>query len=90
MKHGVRLVWVALVVGLSLGPLSAFGQETKDKPVLEQILDLMLQRGQIDQQQYRDLQEKARKEQEKPFHAGIENGRPFFAIPQKSPCACRL
>ena len=74
----IRLVLVVLVVGLSLGPLSAFGQEVKEKPVLEHILDLMLQRGQIDSEQYRTLQEKARKEQAAAFQAGIENGRPFF------------
>lgn len=78
MRHGMRLVWVALVVGLSIGPLSAFGQEVKEKPVLEQVLDLLLQRGQVDAEQYRALQEKAKKEQASAFQAGIENGRPFF------------
>jgi phosphate-selective porin OprO/OprP len=55
----------------------AFGQETKDKPVLEQILDLMLQRGQIDREQYNALQEKAKKEHPTTLQTGIENGRPF-------------
>jgi len=78
VRHGMRFVLVTLVVGLSIGPLSAFGQEVKDKPVLEQILDLLLQRGQIDAEQYRALQEKAKKEQVTAFQAGIERGRPFF------------
>src|SRR5262249_8915678 len=50
----------------------------KDKPVLEQVLDLLLQRGQIDTEQYNALRDKARKEQASAFQAGIENGRPFF------------
>jgi len=78
VRHGMPLVLVALMVGLSLGPLSAFGQEVKDKPVLEQVLDLLLQRGQIDTEQYNALQDKAKKEQATAFQAGIENGKPFF------------
>src|SRR5262245_29349877 len=78
MRHLVQLVLVGILVGLSMGPLSAFGQEVKDKPVLEQLLDLLLQRQQIDAEQYRALQEKAQKEQATAFQAGIEHGRPFF------------
>lgn len=78
MRHRMRFVWVVLVLGLSIGPLSAFGQEVQEKPVLEQVLDLLLQRGQIDAEQYRALQAKARQEQAAKFQAGIEHGRPFF------------
>lgn len=78
MRHLVRFVLVGTLVGLSMGPLSALGQEVKDKPVLEQLLDLLLQRGQIDAEQHRALQEKAQKEQAATFQAGIEHGRPFF------------
>jgi hypothetical protein len=46
--------------------------------VLEQLLDLLKQRGQIDEEKYNALQEKAKKEQASAFQAGIENGRPFF------------
>jgi len=41
-----------MLVGLSMSAQNAFGQEVKDKPVLEQLLDLLLQRGQIDREQY--------------------------------------
>ena len=78
MRHLVRFVLVGTLVGLSMGPLNAFGQEVKDKPVLEQLLDLLLQREQIDAEQYHALQEKAKKEQASAFQAGIEHGRPFF------------
>jgi phosphate-selective porin OprO/OprP len=61
-----------------MGSLSAFGQEIKDKSGLEQLLDLLLQRGQIDREQYHALQEKAKQEQASAFQAGIEDGRPFF------------
>ncbi len=47
-----------------------------DKPVLEQLLDLMLQRGQIDREQYNTLQEKAKKEAA--VHVGFERRRPFI------------
>jgi phosphate-selective porin OprO/OprP len=67
-----------MLVWFGMGPLSACAQEVKEKPVLEQILDLMKQRGQIDEEQYRALQDKARKEQATAFQAGIDNGRPFF------------
>jgi hypothetical protein len=78
VRYSMQLVLVALMVGLSLGPLSAFGQEVKDKPVIEQLLDLLLQRGQIDTEQYNALQDKAKTEQAAAFQAGIENGKPFF------------
>ena len=78
MRHLVWFVLVGTLVGLSMGPLSAFGQEVKDKPVLEQLLDLLRQRGQIDGEQYNALKEKAKKEQASAFQAGIEGGRPFF------------
>jgi len=57
---------------------NAFGQAVKDKPVLEQLLDLLLQRGQIDREQYNTLQEKAKKEQTTALQAGIDHGRPFI------------
>jgi len=56
---------------------NAVGQE-KDKPVLEQLLDLLLQHGQINQEQYNTFQEKARKEQSTGVQVGIDNGRPFL------------
>jgi len=71
-------VVVGMLVWFGMGPLGACGQEVKDKPVLEQILDLMKQRGQIDTEQYNALQDKAKKEQAAAFQAGIEQGRPFF------------
>jgi hypothetical protein len=56
---------------------NAVGQE-KDKPVLEQLLDLLLQRGQINQEQYNTLQEQARKEQSTGVQVGLDRGRPFL------------
>jgi len=74
----MQCVLVGMLVWLGMGPLSARGQEVKEKPVLDQLLDLLKQRGQIDEEQYNALQEKARKEQASAFQAGIEKGRPFF------------
>jgi phosphate-selective porin OprO/OprP len=58
--------------------VNAFGQEAKDKPVLEQLLDLLLQRGQINQEQYNTLQEKAKKEQSSGVQVGFDRGRPYI------------
>jgi hypothetical protein len=51
----VRQIVVNMVVGMTMllgmwAPAACAG-ETKEKPVLEQILDLLLQRGQITQEQ---------------------------------------
>lgn len=70
------LVSLALMLG-SLVTL-ALGGEPKEKPVVEQILDLLLQRGQISQEEYRTLQEKARNESASAVLAGIEKGKPFL------------
>jgi phosphate-selective porin OprO and OprP len=67
-----------MLVGLSMNAPHASGQGVKDKPVLEQLLDLLLQRGQIDREQYNALQEKAKKEQTTAVQAGIDRGRPFI------------
>ena len=72
----------ALVVGSWL-PVACAG-EAKEKPAIEQILDILLQRGQITQEEYRSLQEKVKQEQaagKEPspaILAGIEKGRPFL------------
>src|SRR5215471_11186257 len=65
-----------MLVGLSMCALNAFGQEAKDKSAIEQLLDLLLQRGQIDQEQYKSLQEKAK--QESAVQVGFDRGRPFI------------
>ena len=78
MRHLLRFVLVGMLVGLGMGVLSAFGQEITEQSVLEQLLDLLLQRGQIDREQYRALQEKVKREHVSAFQAGIEDGRPFF------------
>jgi phosphate-selective porin OprO/OprP len=76
-----------ILMAMLLGSWSTNGWagETKEKPVVEQILDLLLQRGQITQEEYRTLQEKARQEQatgaKEPrpaILAGIEKGKPFL------------
>jgi phosphate-selective porin OprO and OprP len=63
----------------------ACGGEAKEKPAIEQILDILLQRGQITPEEYRSLQEKVKQEQaagtKEPAAAvlaGIEKGRPFL------------
>jgi phosphate-selective porin OprO and OprP len=66
-----------MLVGLGMSAPHAVGQE-KDKPVLEQLLDLLLQRGQINQEQYNTLQEQARKEQSTGVQVGLDRGRPFL------------
>jgi hypothetical protein len=59
--------------------------EAKEKPAIEQILDILLQRGQITPEEYRSLQEKVKQEQaagvKEPSAtvlAGIEKGKPFL------------
>jgi phosphate-selective porin OprO and OprP len=75
---------MVMVLLLGLWSPAALAGETKEKPVIEQILDLLLQRGQITQEEYRTLQEKARQEQaagKEPspaILAGIEKGKPFL------------
>ena len=78
MRHFTQLVLVGMLVGLSMSAQNAFGQEVKDKPVLEQLLDLLLQRGQIDREQYNTLQDKAKKEQSTGVQVGLDRGRPFL------------
>jgi phosphate-selective porin len=75
-------IGMILLVGVWSPP--ALTGEAKEKPVVEQILDILLQRGQITQEEYRTLLEKARQEQaagKEPgpaILAGIERGRPFL------------
>jgi phosphate-selective porin OprO and OprP len=75
---------IGMVVLLGAWSPSVLAGETKEKPVVEQILDLLLQRGQITQEEYRTLQEKARQEQaagrepSPAILAGIERGKPFL------------
>jgi phosphate-selective porin OprO/OprP len=85
----VRRVAVNILVGMVAlwgiwSPVATAG-ESKEKPVVEQILDLLLQRGQITQEEYRSLQEKARQEQTagakeagSAILAGIEKGKPYL------------
>src|SRR5713101_227626 len=75
-------VLVGMLVLLGVWSLGASAQETKEKPVTEQLLDLLLQRGQITEEQYKVLKEKARQEQAATPLVGIERGRPFFQSPE--------
>jgi phosphate-selective porin OprO and OprP len=77
VRHFTRFVLVGMLVGLGMSAPNAVGQE-KDKPVLEQLLDLLLQRGQINREQYNTLQEQARKEQSTGVQVGLDRGRPFL------------
>src|SRR5262249_28724579 len=76
MRHVTWVVLVGMLVGLCMCALNAFGQEAKDKSAIEQLLDLLLQRGQIDQEQYKALQDKAK--QESAVQVGFDRGRPFI------------
>jgi phosphate-selective porin OprO and OprP len=77
VRHFTRFVLVGMLVGLGMSAPTAVGQE-KDKPVLEQLLDLLLQHGQINREQYNTLQEQARKEQSTGVQVGLDRGRPFL------------
>jgi phosphate-selective porin OprO and OprP len=85
----VRRVILSVFVGITLllgdWMPGALAQGNKEKPVIEQILDLLLQRGRLSQEEYRSLQEKARQEQASGkqgqvsgIQAGIARGRPFL------------
>jgi phosphate-selective porin OprO and OprP len=84
MRRIFVLSAIGMIVLLGMWSSPALAGETKEKPVVEQILDLLLQRGQITQEEYRTLQEKARQEQaagKEPspaILAGIEKGKPFL------------
>ena len=84
MRRTVLNVVIAMAVLLGSWSTGVWAGEAKEKPVVEQILDLLLQRGQITQEEYRTLQEKARQEQtagKEPspaILAGIEKGKPFL------------
>jgi phosphate-selective porin OprO/OprP len=73
---GYTSVAVTLIFGIWLSVAGA--GEAKEKPAIEQILDFLLQRGQITPEEYRSLQEKAKKEQESAVLAGIERVKPFL------------
>src|SRR2546430_9182561 len=80
---GYALCAVTLLLGIWL-PVICAG-EAKEKPAIEQILDILLQRGQITPEEYRSLQEKVKQEQaagvKEPSAAvlaGIEKGKPFL------------
>jgi len=51
---------VSLFLGIWL-PVAGAG-EAKEKPAIEQILDILLQRGQITPEEYRSLQEKVKQQ----------------------------
>jgi hypothetical protein len=66
---------MALALGIGL-PVGLAG-EPKEKSVVEQILDLLLQRGQISQEEYRTLQEKTNKSKLPPCWRGLRKANPF-------------
>jgi phosphate-selective porin OprO and OprP len=85
VRSSIVKILAAAAVSLAMLSSVALAGEAKEKPVIEQILDLLLQRGQISQEEYRSLQEKARQEQaagaKEPspgILAGIEKGKPFL------------
>jgi hypothetical protein len=63
VKRVVVHLLVGLAIWLELWSPAGHAGEPEETPVVEQILDILLQRGQITQEEYRTLQEKARQEQ---------------------------
>ena len=49
MRHVAWVILMGMLVGLSMRAPNAVSQE-QDTPVLKQLLDLLLQRGQIDRE----------------------------------------
>ncbi|MBI3989830.1 MAG: hypothetical protein HY347_09465 [candidate division NC10 bacterium] len=68
----------AMTVLLALSSPVWAAEEQKDKAVLDEILEILKQQGTITETQYQDLSQRAKKEEEKGFVAGVEKGRPFF------------
>jgi Phosphate-selective porin O and P len=83
-----RTIGYALCAGtlfLGIWGSVAGAAEAREKPAVEQILDLLLQRGQITPEEHRSLQEKVKqehaagtKEPSTAVLAGIEKGKPFL------------
>ena len=55
MRRIFVLSAIGMIVLLGMWSSPALAGETKEKPVVEQILDLLLQRGQITREEYRTL-----------------------------------
>lgn len=75
------MVWSVLVGMLVLFGVwlpGAKAQEAKEKPVVEEILELLKKQGTTTEAQYQELSKRAKKEEEKRFLAGIEKWRPFL------------
>jgi hypothetical protein len=88
MRRMLLRVFVTITLVLGLWAPIAHAGEPKEKPVIEQILDLLLQRGQISQEEYQTLQEKARRQRDAGVKepgagvlAGIDRGKPFPQSP---------
>jgi phosphate-selective porin OprO and OprP len=80
---GYALCAITLCLG-NWGSLAGAADAT-EKPAVEQILDILLQRGQITPEEYRSLQEQAQQEHaagakksSATVLAGIEKGKPFL------------
>jgi phosphate-selective porin OprO/OprP len=70
-----------MLMALSLGVVSqpAWAQEKKDdKAVLDEVLDILKEKGQITQQKYQELKERAKREGAGKLLAGFEGVRPYI------------
>lgn len=78
MRRMTGIVLVGMLVLLGVWPPGVSAQGTREKPVVEQILDVLLERAEINEEQHKALKEQAKKEQAAGFQAGVEKGRPFL------------
>src|SRR5262245_49607490 len=85
MRRTIDCVVLVVLLFFASWLPAAYAGEAKEKPAIEQILDILLQRGQITPEEYHSLQEKVKQEQaagvKEPaasILAGIEKGRPFL------------
>ena len=58
MRRTIGYALFAIILFFGIWSPVACAGEAKEKPAIEQILDILLQRGQITQEEYRSLQEK--------------------------------
>ncbi|MGH7428669.1 MAG: OprO/OprP family phosphate-selective porin [Candidatus Methylomirabilaceae bacterium] len=70
---------IMMTVSLIAAPQQAWGQQKKDdKAVLEEVLDIMKEKGQISEEKYQELKERAKKEGAGKILAGFEGWTPYI------------
>ncbi len=70
---------VMMAVSLIAAPQQAWGQQKKDdKAVLDEVLDILKEKGQISEEKYQELKERAKKEGAGKILAGFEGWTPYI------------